>query len=136
MPGRLVILQCIDKAYNHNKFYEIKIEEPTKKTFTVTARWGRIEHFKDGKPQKQVKLQSNYLPDAEDEVNKLIEAKKKKGYKVYKDETLPLESNKQPKLTEKKNLVDNMPIPFERTEHKEVALDWWTSFEEIEDRAV
>ena len=40
-----------------NKYYELNIyEQDDTGHYTLRCRWGRIEHFKDGNPQSQVKV--------------------------------------------------------------------------------
>lgn len=136
---RQIILQCINPDKGNNKYYEINIHQYGKKKddYTVSCRWGRIEHFQEGNPQSAVKGEGLDADDADAEVGKLLYAKLKKGYTVFKD------TNQKGSTTAIKNLAQKyaviaQPTPFERTEHVEIApLNWWNQAEDnIEERAV
>jgi len=139
---RQVVLQCIDKAAHHNKFYEITIrqEDKAKDSCRVDCRWGRIEHFQDGNPQEQTKLQEAYYEGANEELGRIMFAKLKKGYKVFKDTASGHQAIEYPtKDKAKKGTVafEAETKPFERTEHMEIVINWWNNLgEAIEDRSI
>jgi predicted DNA-binding WGR domain protein len=139
---RQVVLQCIDPAAHHNKYYEITIRQAdsTKDSHRVDCRWGRIEHFKDGNPQQQWKLQGADYDEANAELGRIMFSKLKKGYKVFKDTASGHQAIEYPA----KDKVKKGPVAFEtetksfeRTEHVEIAINWWNNLgEAIEDRAI
>lgn len=141
---RQIVLQ--NTLPGHNKFYEVTIRrmeeiEDVEQPYYVEARWGRIEHFKDGNPQHQVKGENCSYNDANAILGDLMFAKLKKGYKTVQDTASghPVNEYNTGKSTAKK--VATLPAevkPFERTEHIEVApIDWWNKLgETIEDRVV
>jgi predicted DNA-binding WGR domain protein len=128
---RQVILECVQPSKNHNKYYEINIDSsPDDKRYKVRCRWGRIEHFKDGNPQQQVKFVTHNWNAAMSEVEALTQNKVKKGYKlikiIEKDEVM---LDKKVKAAPTKE--------FDRTEHVEtIVSDWWAGSDNIEERAV
>jgi predicted DNA-binding WGR domain protein len=141
--ARQVVLQ--NTLPGHNKYYEITIRRMEKSTdlipaYYVEARWGRIEHFKDGNPQSQVKAENVYYETANATLGDLLYAKLKKGYKTVQDTASGHQSNEYAgKVATKKAEVQQVETkPFERTEHVEVApIDWWNKLgEAIEDRVV
>lgn len=137
---RQVVLQCIDKAAHHNKYYEITIHRNNKESHSVDCRWGRIEHFQDGNPQEQTKLAEVLYEDANEELGRIMFSKFKKGYKVFKDTASGHQAIEYPtKDKAKKGTVafETETKPFERTEHMEIVINWWNNLgEAIEDRSI
>ena len=143
---RQVVLECIKPSQNMNKYYEMNIyEQDDTGHYTLRCRWGRIEHFKDGNPQSQVKVKDTTWVNAEGMLGEIMYSKLKKGYKVTKDHGIgsskPIETTQYPSKSIAKRVEAQKanPVPsFERTEHIEVAQsDWWnTASVEIEERVV
>jgi predicted DNA-binding WGR domain protein len=141
---RQVVLQCIDPAAHHNKYYEISIRKDgissKKDNYYVHCRWGRIEHFKDGNPQEQTKLEDVVYDTANEELGRIMFSKLKKGYKVFKDTASGHAANEYTAKTQAKKSVvafETETKSFERTEHVEIAINWWNNLgEAIEDRAI
>ena len=130
---RQVILHNTLKG--HNKFYELTIVYKNDE-YNVVARWGRIEHFKEGNPQSMVKGNYSSYSSAVAMLDRTAAAKKAKGYKLIKDT-----EDKSPKFESKsqeKRVAAQTQPTFDRTEHVEVIVsDWWsTSLEGIEERIV
>jgi predicted DNA-binding WGR domain protein len=117
----------------HNKYYELTIKYQDD-AYYVVARWGRIEHFKDGNPQQQVKAHSSTYGSAVANLERIVQEKKKKGYDLIKDsedKSVKFESKSQ-----EKRIAKQTQPTFDRTEHVEVIVtDWW-AHENIEERAV
>jgi len=141
---RQVVLECVQPNKGHNKFYEISIDNIEsmgngKHNYEVQCRWGRIEHFKDGSPQSQIKLNTSEWDDAMAEVGTIMYAKLKKGYKVVKDTATNPHKNVEftNKPHQKKATAQKEQPVFDRTEHVEVIVsDWWKGNDNIEERAV
>lgn len=133
---RQIILQCINAKKGNNKYYEINVRQVSKDKYgySVDCRWGRIEHFQEGNPQAQVKGEDFDQEEVDAEVGKILYAKLKKGYTVFKDTNQNSENySGNGSVSPQKPMV-----PFERTEHVEIApLSWWNRAEDnIEERAV
>lgn len=143
--ARQVVLQCIDKAAHHNKYYEITIRkmdeiEDVAIPYCVDCRWGRIEHFKDGNPQEQTKISDVDYEGANEELGRIMFSKLKKGYKVFKDTASGHPAVDYPTKDKTKKgtvAIEVSTKPFERTEHVEIAINWWNNIgEAIEDRDI
>jgi predicted DNA-binding WGR domain protein len=149
--ARQIVLQ--NTLPGHNKYYEVTIRRMEEvwdemAPYYVEARWGRIEHFKDGNPQHQVKGESLTYEAANSTLGDLMFAKLKKGYKTVQDTASGHQANEKQYNTGSSNAkttvhsvqqtLANETKPFERTEHIELApIDWWNTIgETIEDRVV
>lgn len=109
----------------HNKFYEVSIQlnEDKKVSYSLIARWGRIENFKSGKPSIETKATNKDLIEIELEASSLVQAKIKRGYKLFLKEQGGILSS--PKVTKK---------PAKKEEH---IPEWWESPEyTITDREI
>ena len=134
---RQVVLECVQPSKGHNKFYEINISDQNKTEYKVQCRWGRIEHFKDGNPQSQVKGTDLNWDEAMSTVGTIMYSKLKKGYKVVKDtSTNPYKKVEFTSKSQEKRVAAQTHQPFERTEHVEVIVTEWWTHDKIEERAV
>ena len=110
---RQVILRCINPDRGQNKFYELTIVY-TNDEYVVNARWGRISQFESGNTQSDIKHAAGDYADANAALERIVNQKKKKGYKVYMD-VEPINGDVVKNLPKSKNVV----------EKKEVILEWW-----------
>lgn len=130
---------------NHNKYYEISVKDQMNSKgdllhppqYFVECRWGRIENFKDGNPQSQVKVSSVSFGTAVNWLGDLMYEKQKKGYKVVKDTASGQKATEPISKSQTKRVAAQKDLPtFDRTEHVEVVVsDWWTN-DNIEERAI
>lgn len=111
---------------NHNKFYQIDMVK-TYSNYSVEAKWGRIENFKNGNTQSITKVESADIDDADYEMEKLIKVKRLKGYKIVKDSDM----DGSIATDTKKKKAKTQP-----QEHKEIVVSNWWDKELIEEREV
>jgi len=136
---RQVVLECVQPNKGHNKYYEITIREANQNRHEVYARWGRIEHFKDGNPQTQIKFSTDDWDEAMSRVGTIVHDKAMKGYKLVKDNaTNPHKKVEFTSKSQQKRVAAQKDQPiFDRTEHVEVIVsDWWKGSDNIEERSV
>lgn len=140
---RQLVMECVDPKVNMNKYYEITIEDISgskHERYIVRARWGRIEHFKDGQPQSQLKGDTKEWDEAMSKVGDIMYSKLKKGYKVVKDTATNPKGVVVFSESQKKRIkaqTKPQEQEFDRTEHVEkIVPDWFNHMDNIEERTV
>ena len=133
---RQVVLECVNPAKGNNKYYEINIVEMGS-VYKVDCRWGRIEHFKDGNPQKATKRSHVNWNSAMAAVGSIVNNKLKKGYSIVKDSaSIHKDVHFTSKSQEKHIKIQTNQKEFDRTEHVEIIVSDWWQHDTIEERAV